>query len=46
MNIFIEKKGSGPKNVKEMIFLGFSILLYENALQFYCVAPMMLKHTR
>ena len=43
MDIFIEKKGSGPKNVKEIIFLGFSLLLHENTEQFYCAAPIMLK---
>ena len=45
MENFIGKKGSGPKNVIEMVFLGFHILLQENTSQFYCAASMMLKLT-
>ena len=45
MDKFIGKKGSGPKNVIEMVFLGIHILLHENTSQFYCAAPMMLKLT-
>ena len=46
MDKFIRKKrGTGPKNVKELIFLGFHILLHENTSQFYCAAPMMLQLT-
>ena len=40
-----EKKGSGPKNFIEMVFLGFHILLHENTSQFFCSAPIMLKLT-
>ena len=45
MDKFIGKKGSGPKNVTEMLFLGFHIILHENTSQFYFTAPMMLKLT-
>ena len=41
MDTFIEKKVSGRKNVIEMGFWGFHILLHENTSQFYCAAPMM-----
>ena len=46
MDNFIRKNiGSRPKNIKEVVFRRFHILLHENASQFYCAAPMMLKLT-
>ena len=44
-NFMRKNRGSRPKNVIKMVFWGFLTLLYENALQFYCAASMMLKLT-
>ena len=47
MDKFMRKnRGFRPKNVIKLVFFwGFHTLLYENALQFFCAAPMMLKLT-
>ena len=45
MDNFIEKKGSGRKNVIEMVFLGFSHITARRRFAIFCAAPMLLKLT-